>query len=264
MNFLQKILEVKKEEVATLHRNFTRESFRSSEMFAKKKLSLESAISDKAKISIIAEIKKASPSKGILKENFNHFEIAKCYMSYGADAISVLTDKQFFQGNISFLKDIAEMKTVPLLRKDFIVDEFQILEAKANGADAVLLIAEALSAQQINELTIATEENDLEVLLELHSEKQLDKIDFTRNKIIGINNRDLETFKVGIATTERIAQQLPADVIVVSESGISTESAIDQLKKMGVSAVLVGEHFMKSDNIEMALEEFTKWCKNES
>ena len=264
MNFLQKILDVKKEEVSELRRKFTRESFHSTEMFGKKRLNLELALSDKTKINIIAEVKKASPSKRILKNDFDHAAIAKSYMKCGADAISVLTDKQFFQGNISFLNEIAEKKTIPLLRKDFIIDEFQILEAKANGADAVLLIAEALSAKQINELTIVADENDLEVLLELHSEKQIDKIDFTKNKIIGINNRDLETFNVDINTTERITKQIPHDVVIVSESGLSSKQAVDELKKMKINVVLVGEHFMKSDNIEKSLEEFAGWCKYES
>ena len=264
MSFLQKILDVKKEEVSELRRKFTRGSFRSIEMFGKRRLGLETALSDKTKINIIAEIKKASPSKGILKNDFDHTAIAKSYLKCGADVISVLTDKQFFQGDISFLKDITKIKTVPLLRKDFIIDEFQVLEAKANGADAVLLIAEALSAQQIDELTEAAKANDLEVLLELHSEKQLDKIDFARNKIIGINNRDLETFNVNIRTTEEIAKQLPNDVLIVSESGINSEVVLGQLKKINVNAVLVGEHFMKSDNIEKSLKEFAGWCKHES
>ena len=264
MSFLQKILDVKKEEVSELRSKFTRESFRSADMYGKRRLSLENALSDKTKINIIAEVKKASPSKGILKNNFDHVAIAESYMECGADAISVLTDEQFFQGDISFLRDIANIKTVPLLRKDFIIDEFQILEAKAHGADAVLLIAETLSTQQINELTIVAEENDLEVLLELHSVMQLEKIDFTQNKIIGINNRDLETFKVNIKTTEEIVKQLPHDVLIVSESGINSEVVLDQLKKINVNAVLVGEHFMKSDNIEKSLKEFAGWCKHES
>ncbi len=264
MSFLQKILDVKKEEVSELHSKFTRESFRSADMYGKRRLSLENALSDKTKINIIPEVKKASPSKGILKNDFDHAAIGKNYMKCGADAISVLTDEQFFQGDISFLRDIANIKTVPLLRKDFIIDEFQILEAKAHGADAVLLIAETLSTQQINELTIVAEENDLEVLLELHSVMQLEKIDFTQNKIIGINNRDLETFKVNIKTTEEIVKQLPHDVLIVSESGINSEVVLDQLKKINVNAVLVGEHFMKSDNIEKSLKEFAGWCKHES
>ncbi len=268
MTILQKILDVKKEEIAELHRKFTRESFSESEMFDAKRLSLKSALLKKNKINVIAEIKKASPSKGILKNDFDHVAIAKSYLSGGADAISILTDKQFFQGNISFLKEIAGIcecipsgKTVPLLRKDFIIDEFQILEAKANGADAILLIAEALSKEQIDELSSAAFENDLEVLLEIHSENQLEKINFNKNKIIGINNRDLATFNVDINTTINLMKNIPKDCVIVSESGINSKNDLDLLKDANVDAVLVGEHFIKSENIEESLKQFIEWCK---
>jgi indole-3-glycerol phosphate synthase len=215
------------------------------------------------KIGVIAEIKKASPSKGVLRKDFNPVEIAKSYMQCGADAISVLTDIQFFQGNISYLKDIAAIKTVPLLRKDFIIDEFQILEAKANGADAVLLIAEILSREQIKDFTSIAFENDLEVLLEIHSEKQLNKINFDINKIIGINNRDLDTYNVDISTTKELARKIPSHCTIVSESGIGSKIDLDYLKNAGVHAVLAGEHFMKSQNIEESVTQFMEWCKIE-
>lgn len=261
MNILQKILEVKKEEVAGLRKNFTRESFYTSELFAKKKISLFSALSKKEKVNVIAEIKKASPSKGILKEDFNHLEIAQTYFENGADAVSILTDQKFFQGNISFLKEIAKRKSVPLLRKDFIIDEFQILEAKANGADAILLIAEALSKQQINELSNIAFENDLEVLLEIHSENQLNKIDFRLNKIIGVNNRNLETFEVDLGTTKNLMKYFPPEIIVVAESGINSREDVEEMKRANVQALLVGEHFMKSKEIGKSLKEFCEWCK---
>lgn len=264
MKILKKILEVKKKEVTELHKKYTRESFRDSMMFGLKRISLETALRKKRKINVIAEIKKASPSKGILIHDFNYFEIAKNYMRSGADAISILTDKQFFQGDIAYLKEIAEIKIVPLLRKDFIIDEFQILEAKANGADAVLLIAEALTKEQINEFSSIAFENDLEVLLEIHSEKQLSKIDFNLNKIIGINNRDLDTFKVDIHTTKKLAKDIHDHCVVVSESGISSKFDLNFLKNLGIHAVLVGEHFMKSDNIEESLTKFIEWCGIES
>jgi len=264
MTMLKKILDVKKEEVAELRRKYSRESFRESKMFGIKRINLETALRKKRKINLIAEIKKASPSKGILKKDFDYFEIAKSYMRGGADAISILTDKQFFHGDVSYLKEIAEIKIVPLLRKDFIIDEFQILQAKANGADAILLIAEALSKEQIKELSNAAFENDLEVLLEVHSEKQLKKIDFGINKIIGINNRDLETFKVDIQTTNELVKQLPGECIIVSESGISSKFDLNYLKNIGVHAVLVGEHFMKSKNLEESLTKFIEWCEIES
>ncbi len=260
-NVLSKILEIKKEEVTELKKNFSRESFCNSELFGNKRLSLSSALSKTEKINVIAEIKKASPSKGILKEDFDHLEIAQTYFENGADAVSVLTDQQFFQGNISFLNEIAKRKTVPILRKDFIVDEFQILEAKANGADAILLIAEALSKQQISELTNSAFENDLEVLLEIHSERQLDKIDFQLNKIIGINNRNLETFEVDLGTTKNLMKYFPPEIIVVAESGINTKEEVEEMKHANVHALLVGEHFMKSDDIGKSLREFNEWCK---
>ncbi|MEW6196790.1 MAG: indole-3-glycerol phosphate synthase TrpC [Bacteroidota bacterium] len=260
-NILTKILEVKKEEVAGLRKNFTRESFNASELFAKKRISLISSLSKKEKINVIAEIKKASPSKGILKEDFNHLEIARSYFENGADAVSVLTDQKFFQGHISFLNEIAKRKSVPLLRKDFIIDEFQILEAKANGADAILLIAEALSKQQINELTCIAFENDLEVLLEIHSENQLDKIGFQLNKIIGINNRNLETFEVDLGTTKDLMKNFPPEIIVVAESGINSKEDVEEMKRANVNALLVGEHFMKSGEIGKSLKEFCEWCR---
>ena len=168
---------------------------------------------------------------------------------------------KFFMGNISFLNDIAEFKTAPLLRKDFIIDEYQILEAKARGADAVLLIAEALSAQQVHELSHIAFETDIEVLLEIHSASQIEKIDSVLNKTVGINNRDLETFNVDINTTLEIVKLLPDDIVVVSESGINKEADVNNLKDTRVNAVLVGEHFMTSISVDAALQQFLKWCE---
>lgn len=264
MSILNKILDVKKEEVAELHNKYSRESFTDSPLFAVKRKNFSDSLKKKEKINVIAEVKKASPSKGILKEDFDHRVIAETYMQNGADAISVLTDKQFFQGDMLFLKEISAFKTVPLLRKDFIIDEFQILEAKANGADAILLISEALSKKQIEELSRIAFENDLEVLLEIHSAKQLEKIDFTLNKIIGINNRNLETFEVNIKTTAEIVSQLPEEIITVSESGINTKGDIEFLKKLSVDTVLVGEHFMRSGDLGESLQQLIKWSKYES
>lgn len=260
MTILDKILEIKKEEVAKLHHKYSRSSFSEFELFHKERIDFASALKNKNRISVIAEIKKASPSKGILKENFNHLSIAEIYLSGKVDAISVLTDQQFFKGNILFLKDIAKIKTVPLLRKDFIIDEFQILEAKSNGADAILLIAEALSKNQIDELTSTAVENNLDVLLEIHSESQLSKINFSKNKIIGINNRDLSTFQVDMNTTINLSNHIPDECLIVSESGINSQIDVDILKNYA-DAFLVGEHFMKSENITIALNEFLEWCK---
>lgn len=260
MSFLSEILDIKRDEVKKLKQKFSPSSFRSEEFFEAPTRSLKQALSNDSFISIIAEIKKASPSKGVLIENFNHQKIAEIYIESGVNAISILTDQNFFQGNINYLRDIAKFKTLPLLRKDFIIDEYQIFEAKASGADAVLLICEALSAAQISELTHCSQECGLEVLLELHSADEVPKINFQLNSLIGINNRSLKTFAVDINTTLNLLDNIPVDTILVSESGISAESVIDQLKNTPVNAVLVGEHFMKSKDIKQSLTQFKEWC----
>jgi indole-3-glycerol phosphate synthase len=263
LNFLDKILEVKKEEVKNLRKKYSLNSFKEMEFFDKDSLSFTEKVNSNRQnsLSIIAEIKKASPSKGIIKEDFNHLEIAKAYLKNNVDAISVLTDKQFFSGNISFLSDIAKIKTVPLLRKDFIIDEFQIFEAKANGADIILLISEALSKEQIKSLSQTAYDCKLEVLLELHSENQLDKIDFNINKIIGVNNRNLVDFNVDLNTTAKLSKQIPDVVVLVSESGIGKKENIDYLKQADIDAVLVGEHLMRSGSIDDKITELKSWCK---
>ncbi len=148
-----------------------------------------------------------------------------------------------------------------MLRKDFIIDEYQIFEAKAYGADAILLIAESLSKNQISELTAAAVESDLEVLLELHSIEELEKINFDQNKIIGINNRDLKNFKVDLETTNKIGELIPNENLLVSESGIKTKTDIDFIKKTKVSAILVGEHLMSAQKIGNAVKELKEWCR---
>ena len=185
-------------------------------------------------------------------------------MNNSVNGVSVLTDKNFFKGDIKYLNDIAGIKSVPLLRKDFIIDELQVFEAKSNGADFILLIAEILSENQIKELTHAAFESDLEVLLELHSEEELGKIDFSLNNLIGINNRDLKDFSVNLKTSISIAENLPENVIVVSESGISEEDDLKRLKDSPVQAILVGEHLMKANNIEDNLKQLIEWCNRES
>lgn len=260
-NILDEIVEVKREEVKILRRDFTLSRFSDSEHFGNDCLDFASALSKPNVISIIAEIKKASPSKGIIREDFDHSAIADIYHNNGADAISVLTDQNFFQGNISYLNDIAKIKSIPLLRKDFIIDEYQVFEAKSNGSDAILLISEILSKTQIAELTDAAYELGMSVLLEMHNDKQLYKIDFEKNKIIGINNRDLIKFKTDLRTTELISKKIDDDVTLVSESGISTKDDIDFIKRSNIDAVLIGEHFMRNKNIGDSLKEMKQYCQ---
>jgi indole-3-glycerol phosphate synthase len=267
MSILTEILVVKKTEVAKLKRRFSPASFNDFQFFSNKCLSFRNKIEKNNGLSIIAEIKKASPSKGVIREDFNHLKIAEDYFSAGASAVSVLTDKTFFKGNINFLKEIAAFKEIPLLRKDFIIDEYQVLEAKANGADFILLICEALSKSQIKDLTQAAMETGMEVLLELHGAEQIEKIDFNLNGLIGINNRNLADFSVNLDTTAILTEKIKTineNINIVSESGIKTKSDVEFLKHSGVSAILVGEHLMANKDTKGKLKELVEWCSNES
>jgi len=264
MDILREIVAVKKEEVAKLRSEFRYRHFTDSEYFEQHVKSMKRAVDTDNYIAIIAEIKKASPSAGIIRKDFDHLQLAEVYQENGVSAISVLTDQQFFQGHISFLNDIAERSEVSVLRKDFIIDEYQIFEAKANGADCVLLISEILSQSQLAELTHAARETGIEILLELHSSSQLSKINFTENNLIGINNRNLADFSVDLQTTLNICELIPPEISIVSESGIKSESHLDQLKKSRINGVLVGEHFMRAPDVSSEVKKFKTWCCNAS
>ncbi len=262
MNILEEIIEHKKEEVNKLKKKYLLSSFEEMNFYERPSLKLRDFINPNS-LGIIAEIKKASPSKGTIRNDFNHMKIAEIYFNENISAVSILTDEDYFQGNINYLKDIAAIKRSPLLRKDFIIDEHQVYESKASGADIILLISEVLSKQQIQELSIAAKELGLDVLLELHSKEQLAKINFGLNSIIGINNRNLEDFSVNLETTKQIASKIPGDVIVVSESGISKKDDIDFLKNTKTKAILVGGHLMASKDIKGSFGELKEWCSFE-
>jgi indole-3-glycerol phosphate synthase len=264
MSFLDTILMVKKIEAAELRKDFTIKRFEECSFFSDPIFSLKEAIRKNDRLGIIAEIKKASPSKGVLKPDFDFMDIASIYMENKVDAISILTDKNFFQGDIKYLNETAKRKTVPLLRKDFIIDEYQIYEAKANGADAILLISEALSAQQIKDLTQTAKGVCLEVLLELHSEGQLEKIDFNVNDLVGINNRNLDTFEVDTNSSVKLSRLVPDNVTLVSESGFNKKEAVRSITKSRINALLIGEHFMRSENIGSSIREIKEWAAYES
>jgi len=259
MSILTKIIETKKEEVKKLHTNYNYSDFEKSIYFFQKCYDFKSEVSSK-RFTIISEIKKASPSKGILIDDFNPSKIAEIYTKNGANAISILTDEKYFQGSINYLSEIAETKSIPLLRKDFIIDEFQILQAKSNGADVILLICEALTKLQISDLLNTANEIGLSVLIECHSENELDKLDFTKDFVLGINNRDLKTFNVDINRTIQIKKVVPEKFPIISESGISKKEHIKLLKGENINGILIGEHLMKSSNIAESLISLRKWC----
>lgn len=263
MDILREILETKKDEVKSLKRKYSISSFEGMEFFNKPNLGFKKNLEINNHLSLIAEIKKASPSKGVIKKDFNHLRIAETYMKHSVDAISVLTDEKYFAGKIEYLQQIASIKTLPLLRKDFIVDEFQIFESKAFGADLILLISEALTKSQINDYTQTASEIGLEVLLEIHSADELKKIDLDVNKLVGINNRDLKNFNVDINTAINMKKLLPSHINLISESGISLKSDIEFLKANGINGILIGEHLMRSENLDSELIRLKEWCTSE-
>jgi indole-3-glycerol phosphate synthase len=195
---------------------------------------------------IIAEVKRASPSKGLIRGDFDPVEVARQYADNGASALSVLTEERFFQGSLFALEQIRGAVSVPLLRKDFICDRYQLFEARGFGADAVLLIAAVLSPAQLEDLRQEARALELEVLVEVHTGEELERALASGARIVGINNRDLRTFTVDLATTERLAPAVPPGVVVVCESGIESAAQIRRFEKLGVRAFLVGETLMRA------------------
>lgn len=203
---------------------------------------------------IIAEVKKASPSKGVIRENFEPLKIAKEYENAGANAISVLTEPHFFKGSLEYLTDIRRYCATPLLRKDFIIDKYQILEALIYGADFVLLIAKALSQKELNELNEYAHSLGLYTLIETHDIEDIKKANDTDAKIIGINHRNLDTFNMDMQLCETLIPHISSNKIIVAESGLQTHEQLKELNRIGVDAFLIGEHFMRQDNITKALK----------
>ncbi len=209
-------------------------------------------------VAVIAELKKASPSKGIIRAMFRPAELARELESAGAAALSVLTDEEFFQGSLGNLREASGAVRIPCLRKDFIVDEFQLLEARANSADAVLLIVAALSATELGTLAAGARQRGLDVLCEVHDEEELQAALGAGCDLIGVNTRDLRTFKVDLETAFRLAGKFPAGVVRVAESGIRSAEDVERLRAAGYNAFLVGESLMRAESPGEALQELMR------
>ena len=210
------------------------------------------------RVQLIAEVKKASPSKGIMRSDFNPVEIARTYADNGAAAISVLTEAKYFQGSLDYLRDIREAlgdERVPLLRKDFISDPYQVYESRAYGADSLLLIVAILTSEKLEELFGLSHELGMGCLVEVHNETELEIALNSGARVIGLNNRDLSTFDVDLTTTKRLRPLIPQDRIVVSESGINNRADVEKLKKWGVDAVLVGGSLILATSIATKIKE---------
>lgn len=221
-----------------------------------------SAISDKVRKkenALIAEIKKASPSKGLIRSNFDPISIAKDYEKAGATCISVLTDEPYFQGKDSYLEEVLAVTSLPVLRKDFMIDSYQILESRALGASCVLLIMAALSDSQALELESLAFDHGMDVLIEVHNKEEMDRaLSILNSKLIGINNRNLKNMEISLSTTEKLAKYVPKDYTLICESGIYTNDDIKRINKTGVYSFLVGESLMRQDDISLAVDNLLK------
>src|SRR3954463_16653600 len=247
MNRLDEILRVKRGEIERLrprrdelHRTaLLRNDFRGFAAALRR---------EEGKLALIAEIKKASPSAGVIVESFDPGTIAKNYARAGVEAISVLTDERFFQGRLEFLNAVRAVVPQPLLRKDFILDPLQIMEAAAAGADAILLIVAALSQGELTALLETASLYQLDALVEVHTLAELDRALETDARVIGINNRNLATFEVDLSVTETLSEQVPDEIVLVSESGIRTAEDLSRIKACGVDVVLIGEALMRGQS----------------
>ncbi len=213
-----------------------------------------------AGLGLIAEVKAASPSRGVLRPNMDPVQVALEYQEAGATAISVLTDEKFFHGSLSHLQDVRGSVKLPLLRKDFIIDEYQIIEARTSGADAILLIAALLDDKEIGAFINKAGRLGLGCLVEVHTEEELRRILGTPATVLGINNRDLHSFKTDIETTLRLKSLIPEGMTVVSESGIKTRSDVKRLEDAGIDAILVGETLVQSEDIGGKIRELMGWA----
>lgn len=212
----------------------------------------------KGKIALIAEIKKASPSTGVINKNFDLEKIIDNYRKAKVNAVSVLTDEKFFQGSLENLKIVRKELKTPLLRKDFIIDPYQIYESRFYGADAILLIAAILNNKTINNFIEISRSLGMDCLVEIHNQKELKRVLKTKAEIIGINNRNLKTFKTDIKTSLSFAPKIPPSKIIVSESGIKSRKDVKKLKTFGINAILVGTTLMESNNILKSINNLTK------
>lgn len=258
MNILDKIVARKKEELTSAKAKTSVKELEQSLYFNRETFSLKDFLLDPSKTGIIAEFKRKSPSKGIINDGVTVEEVTTGYASAGASALSVLTDRDFFMGHDDDLLAARKVNQIPILRKDFMVDEYQIIEAKALGADIVLLIAACLTPQEILSFAKLAKSLGLSTLLEVHSQEELDGTLNPFLDVVGVNNRNLKDFTVSIDTSIALAKTIPSDFLKISESAISNPETIKLLKTEGYNGFLIGENFMRTENPGKAMMDFVK------
>lgn len=258
MNILDKIVAHKKTEVASAKKHASYTSLEESEFFHREILSFKDFLLDETRTGIIAEFKRRSPSKGIINDKVKVEDVTAAYTAAGASALSVLTDRNFFMGKKIDLVRARRANDIPLLRKDFMIDEYQVIEAKSLGADIILLIAAILTPAEIQNLASLAKSLDLNVLLEVHNLEELERSINPNLDAIGVNNRNLADFTVSVETSYQLAEHIPSEFLKISESAISNPETIKQLKKAGFNGFLIGENFMKQADPGIAIREFVK------
>lgn len=261
MTILEKIVAAKRQEVRRCQELVPVKNLEKSELFKTPTRSMSQALISIKPVGVIAEIKRKSPSKGVFKEQLDIEKISSAYINSGAAALSVLTDWEFFGGSTQDLILARQHNSCPILRKDFIVSEYQVIEAKSIGADTVLLLANVLSPQEIRDLAKLARDLTMEVLLEVHDEQELNQSLNDSVNLVGVNNRDLRTFAVDVQRSFELAEKIPANFVKVSESGLDDCRVISQLHSIGFSGFLIGEAFMKCEDPAMACAEFLQALK---
>jgi indole-3-glycerol phosphate synthase len=251
---LDKIVAAKREEIAACRAQTPEAELRRKLADAPPVRDFFAALAGPGPIRLIAEIKKASPSAGVIRDDFDPVAIAQIYEQHGASCLSVLTDEPFFQGRLEYLELVRAHVELPVLRKDFILDSYQLLEARAAGADAVLLIAECLDDCNLRKLHNETIELGMTPLVELYDPENLDRVLEAGATLVGVNNRDLRTFQVDLEHTLRLRPRVPEHCVMVSESGVKTRQDVDRLEAAGIDAILVGESLMREPNIGAAVD----------
>ena len=261
MTILTDILDKKRSEVAESRRRISGSEIKAhAHAVTEPPRGFFAALASAEAPAVIAEIKRRSPSRGLIREDFDPALLAGGYERGGAAALSVLTDESFFGGSLSYLKTVREASGLPILRKDFIVDPYQVDEARAGGADAILLIVAALDSTELSDLHAYATDLGLDVLVEVHDEGELDRALQCGTRLLGVNNRNLATFEVDLGVTERLAALLPdtSDLLLVAESGIHHNRDMERLRKAGASAYLVGESLMRQADVTLALRELRR------
>lgn len=253
-DILADIVEQTRSDVSKRKRKVAMSDFRSFEHFEEDRRDFAGSLTGGRHVSVIAEVKKASPSKGVIRRDFDPVKIASSYEESGASAVSVLTDFPFFKGRLDDLSGIRSTTKIPLLRKDFIIDPYQVTEARAFGADAILLIVRITGGNQLDELLHAADETGLQCLVECYDATDFNRLDFERVEVVGVNNRDLEKFEVHLHQGIDLLKGAPEGVVRVSESGLHTKEDLDLLFRNGIHAALIGESLMREEDPGEALK----------